>query len=56
MDKQHNADNWGNEKFEQLAKVYYELRPKIWMTVASQLGERWEDVERKVRTSNNLFR
>lgn len=48
MDKRNNQDNWDGQKFETLARAYYENREKIWRILAEPLDERWEDVERKV--------
>lgn len=48
MDKRNNQDNWDGQKFETLARAYYENREKIWRILAEPLNEKWEDVERKV--------
>lgn len=48
MDKRNNQDNWDGQKFETLARAYYENREKIWRILAEPLDEKWEDVERKV--------
>lgn len=48
MDKRNNQDNWDGQKFETLARAYYENREKIWRILAEPLHEKWEDVERKV--------
>lgn len=49
MDKRNNQDNWDGQKFETMARAYYENREKIWRILAEPLNEKWEDVERKVR-------
>lgn len=55
MDKRKSADTWDGEKIEQLAKAYFEVREEMWGMLAKRVGEKWQDVERKVCRRNPLF-
>lgn len=49
MEKRNSADNWNGVKIEQLARAYVEVREEMWEVLAKSVGEKWQDVEKKVR-------
>lgn len=49
MDKRNSADSWDGVKIEQLARAYIEVREEMWEVLAKLVGEKWQDVEKKVR-------
>jgi hypothetical protein len=42
------ADDWDEQKLEELAKSYMGMRREIWQGLATQTGEKWMVVEQKV--------
>ena len=47
MEKKDNLDNDG--RFEEIARMYLEIRKEMWEMLANRVGQRWQTVEAKVR-------
>jgi hypothetical protein len=45
-----NAEEWGNDKLEELATAYMEMKEQMWRVLADRLEEKWQVVEQKVIT------
>lgn len=48
MEKKNGSENWDPTKIEALAKAYTDVHEKMWRMLAERVGEKWEDVEKKV--------
>lgn len=49
MEKQR-AEDWDEEKLDRLAVEYMAVRSEMWSVLASRMGEKWQNVEAKVRS------
>ena len=49
MEKRNSADNWDGVKMDILSKAYLDLREQMWKLLADRVGEKWQNVEAKVR-------
>ncbi|KAL8873100.1 MAG: hypothetical protein Q9174_001372 [Haloplaca sp. 1 TL-2023] len=47
MEKKAAIGSWDAQKFEELARIYCELREPAWRLIAERLGEDWKTVEAK---------
>lgn len=47
--EKRNSEDWSPERVENLGKEYLNVRKEMWSILASRTGERWQDVEKKVR-------
>lgn len=48
MEKINANGTWNSLKFEEVAKVYLEVREDMWRMVADRVNEKWTVVESKV--------
>ena len=48
MEKKAAIGSWDTQKFEELARIYCELREPVWRMIAERLNEDWKTVEAKV--------
>ena len=49
MEKRNSADNWDGVKMDMLSKAYLDIREQMWKILADRVGEKWQNVEAKVR-------
>ncbi|KAI9831422.1 MAG: hypothetical protein M1838_005723 [Thelocarpon superellum] len=47
--EKRNVDDWGGERFEDLARHYMEARRDMWSLLGARVGEKWQIVESKLR-------
>ena len=48
--ERRNVEDWDDEKLENLAREYLNMRRDMWTMLASRVGEKWQVVESKVRS------
>ena len=48
-EKRNSTDNWDGVKIDDLSKAYLDLREPMWRILADRVGEKWQNVEAKVR-------
>ena len=49
MEKRKSNDSWDEPKMEEMAQAYFDLREQMWQTLAERVGDKWQNVEAKVR-------
>ena len=50
IEKLNSSSAWDQNKMNDLARSYAELRPQMWKLIADRMSENWENVESKVGT------
>lgn len=55
LENKRRGTDWDASRLQSLAVAYMDKRQEIWGPLAKSLGEKWEHVEKKVRTEIVTF-